>query len=592
MGQGSSQESFYQDEEDKFQMPHKVLRLLGKGSNGVVYVAEVTDANPPINIVVKKITLSHKRKRASQQFYLLRNEIDAIAKINHQNVLKYYGWNVAAASEEHSDESEAAHFQIFMEFCPGGTLQERSRRGVRFFHIREYTRQILEGLAYLHDAGIVHGNLTCENVLLTARNSLHVKIAGFGRVKHFHEKRRGSHSHDAGFATPAHLAPGSDAESARSTPANDIWGVGCVVLEMLHEGQVNELFDTSEEILDIVKQDNATIIKWFTGGELAGSHLAYFLKNRKVIECIRFLQACLRKEATSRPNAKELVEHPFVNDNLNELEIQTEEQLLSKFRVLSKVTDWMLQAVDQTGEAVILTRKELQLCNWMDEFVAIATVLAFSNELYNVTVHPQMLKRLGCWACRDEPSGHFMEKVTIVSAWDYNGPFIPLEEAITEGVGGFRTERVKSYARQIVRILEPVWASIRNAPLNSSVTVVDLCSSYFLLNKQRDKISMLPLLFPDVIKDETYRDWYISGNIWDLGLLVLGMLQGKLIEQVAPGQSVPIIPDTVDEESREFLLCCFTCFRPHDQSKSVWTRQAGNLQWSTDTLARHTFLNA
>lgn len=120
MGQGFSRELIGQ-EEATFLLPHETVRLLGKGHNGLVCIATVNDTfnRIPNTLVVKKITLSHKKKRAFEQLSLLRNEIDAVAKVNHPNVLKYYGWNITNAGEEHTDEAEVTHFQVFMEYCTG-----------------------------------------------------------------------------------------------------------------------------------------------------------------------------------------------------------------------------------------------------------------------------------------------------------------------------------------------------------------------------------------------------------------------------------------------------------------------------------------
>lgn len=275
----------------------------------------------------------------------------------------------------------------------------------------------------MHEVGIVHGNLTCENILLADRTILSLKIGGFGRVKHFHEKRRNSHGHESGFAAPVHVAPGSTEEGA-SRSSVDIWGVACVLIEMLHEGDVTDLFDTSEEILQTFSLDFESIIKWFIGGDniLGANHLAYFAKNWKVIECIKFMQSCLQKIPSNRPTATDLLKSPFIAEQFDDLEGQTEDEVLKDYKILSEVTSWMSQAVDPHGTAVILTRREIQLNNWMDEFVAVATVLAFTKERNIMPTHPQMMKRLECWVCRDPPNTSFLEKVTIISSWEYCGP--------------------------------------------------------------------------------------------------------------------------------------------------------------------------
>ena len=44
--------------------------------------------------------------------------------------------------------------------------------------LRKYTRQILEGLKYLHDRGAVHGDIKCLNMLLDHKGNL--KLSDYG----------------------------------------------------------------------------------------------------------------------------------------------------------------------------------------------------------------------------------------------------------------------------------------------------------------------------------------------------------------------------------------------------------------------------
>jgi serine/threonine protein kinase len=44
--------------------------------------------------------------------------------------------------------------------------------------LRKYTRQILEGLKYLHDRGAVHGDIKCLNMLLDHKGN--IKLSDFG----------------------------------------------------------------------------------------------------------------------------------------------------------------------------------------------------------------------------------------------------------------------------------------------------------------------------------------------------------------------------------------------------------------------------
>jgi serine/threonine protein kinase len=102
---------------------------LGKGKNGVVYVAELTSGELETpgasrHIAVKKVPLSFKKKRSSQQISALRNEIEVLVHLGHQNLVKYFGWNIKTPQEA-TDQPQATFFRIFMEFCAGLSIKFR-----------------------------------------------------------------------------------------------------------------------------------------------------------------------------------------------------------------------------------------------------------------------------------------------------------------------------------------------------------------------------------------------------------------------------------------------------------------------------------
>ncbi|OQV18025.1 hypothetical protein BV898_07966 [Hypsibius exemplaris] len=596
----------------EFRWPYVLQATLGKGKNGVVYVAELTNSGDGVvglgsrNIVVKKVPLSHKRKHSKQQVHALRDEIDALVSLEQGNLVKYFGWNIetpnedAAAAGGPGEQQQIAYFRIFMEFCSGGTLQQRARKGLRYSQLRDCTRQILEGLAYLHAAGIVHGDLTTSSIFLTDRAKLHLKIGGFGKL-HLLNALHAKKSPAQRNSFEAHNAPETQRASSHVKdidPKSDIWNVAFILIELLHEGEREE-FASTDELLQLIGGSLDSIIMWFLGAEslLGNAHLAYFAQNRKVIECISFLKACLQRNPADRPSAVELLRSAHISENLDEKEVRPETDVLDRFTVTNNMTEWLYQAVDNTtGKKVLLTKRVVELANWMDEFVTIATVVAFHSQLMVLDTHPQMITRTDCWACREPPSAAFVEEMTVYSCWNYSEPCILLEKVIANGDRGFSPHRVQNYARQVVAMLQPIWRGIQTCPLAANVVVLDLCSAYLLFNENHTKILMLPFLFPDVITDNDIRAWFIASNIWDLGMLVLSMSTGTLLlENREAGSFAPDIPDGLEEKSADFIARCFTCFKAHKAAGSGtgtgWLREPGVLTWSVEALAAHPFLS-
>ena len=69
---------------------------------------------------------------------------------------------------------------IVMELCPGGDLLNyvRKRRKLNEKYARFVFKQIMEGIAYLHDNNVAHRDIKLDNILLDGHGN--IKLGDFG----------------------------------------------------------------------------------------------------------------------------------------------------------------------------------------------------------------------------------------------------------------------------------------------------------------------------------------------------------------------------------------------------------------------------
>ncbi|XP_044428633.1 mitogen-activated protein kinase kinase kinase 3-like [Triticum aestivum] len=102
----------------------------------------------------------------------LEEEVKLLKNLSHPNIVRYLG----TVREEDT-------LNILLEFVPGGSIQSLLGKLGSFPEavIRKYTRQILQGLEYLHSNAIIHRDIKGANILVDNRGC--IKLADFGASK-------------------------------------------------------------------------------------------------------------------------------------------------------------------------------------------------------------------------------------------------------------------------------------------------------------------------------------------------------------------------------------------------------------------------
>ena len=145
---------------------YKYGRLIGQGAFGKV--------NLGLNILTGRIVAiksfnKNNAELTGDNMKKIKYETDLMKKLNHPNITKIL--------EMFEDEK---YFLIIMEYINGGNLFSfvKKRRKLSEKTAKFLFRQIILGIKYIHEQGIVHRDIKLENLLIDLNNN--VKICDFG----------------------------------------------------------------------------------------------------------------------------------------------------------------------------------------------------------------------------------------------------------------------------------------------------------------------------------------------------------------------------------------------------------------------------
>ncbi|KAF7837251.1 mitogen-activated protein kinase kinase kinase NPK1 isoform X1 [Senna tora] len=265
--------------------------LIGCGAFGRVYMGMNLDSGELIAVKQVLIAASSASKEKTQaHIWELEEEVKLLKNLKHPNIVRYLG----TAREEDS-------LNILLEFVPGGSISSLLGKFGSFPEsvIKMYTKQLLLGLEYLHSNGIIHRDIKGANILVDNKGC--IKLADFGASKKVVELAtiNGAKSMKG---TPYWMAPEVILQTGHSFSA-DIWSVGCTVIEMA----------TGKPPWSQQYQEVAALFHIGT----TKSHPP--IPEHLSVEAKDFLLKCLQKEPDLRSSASDLLQHPFVTCEYQEV---------------------------------------------------------------------------------------------------------------------------------------------------------------------------------------------------------------------------------------------------------------------------------
>ncbi|XP_035249269.1 mitogen-activated protein kinase kinase kinase 2 [Anguilla rostrata] len=258
-------------------------KLLGQGAFGRVYLCY--DADTGRELAVKQVQFDPESPETSKEVSALECEIQLLKNLFHERIVQYYGC---------LRDTQERTLSIFMEYMPGGSIKDQLKSyGALTENVtRKYTRQILEGVSYLHSNMIVHRDIKGANILRDSAGN--VKLGDFGASRRLQTICLSGTGIKSVTGTPYWMSPEVISGEGYGRKA-DIWSVGCTVVEMLTQRPPWAEFEAMAAIFKIATQPTNPVLPAHVS-----EHCRDFLRRIFV-------------ETKQRPAAEDLLRHIFVH---------------------------------------------------------------------------------------------------------------------------------------------------------------------------------------------------------------------------------------------------------------------------------------
>ncbi len=224
---------------------YRLLRLIGQGAMGRVYLAEDTriDRQVAIKVISTEIGAYPDDDATRDAIRLFHREAQTIAKLNHPHILPLFDFDEAS-----SDGSTPTY--MVMPFCTEGSLKDwlKQRQDMGPLapqDVVQLIRQAAGALQYAHDRGIIHRDVKPANFLIRSNrdnpNVPDLLLADFGVAKITAAATRSSQSVRG---TPIYMSP--EQWSGAPVPATDQYALAIMAFELLtgrspFQGNTNQI---------------------------------------------------------------------------------------------------------------------------------------------------------------------------------------------------------------------------------------------------------------------------------------------------------------------------------------------------------------
>uniref|UniRef100_A0A1I7RHA7 cyclin-dependent kinase n=1 Tax=Bursaphelenchus xylophilus TaxID=6326 RepID=A0A1I7RHA7_BURXY len=282
---------------------YKKIFDLGEGTYATVWLGKSLLTGK--SVAMKEMRLEHEEGAPCTAI----REVSLLRSLKHANVVTLH-------DIIYTDRVLTLVFE-FVERDLREYMEEIARL-ISIDNVKLFLVQLLRGLAYCHRRRILHRDLKPQNLLINRLGELKLADFGLARAQSIPTKTYSNEVVTLWYRPPDVLLGSTD-----YTTHIDMWGVGCILFEMLHHkpmfpGQSNEeqlklIFNmlgtpTMEECPDLCQMPG------FKQGNFKKQRAKSLIRQPRVdAQRADLLEKCLKYDGKKRISALDAMRHPFLD---------------------------------------------------------------------------------------------------------------------------------------------------------------------------------------------------------------------------------------------------------------------------------------
>jgi len=317
----------------KCSFTYNAERVLGSGSFGIVYQAQVVETGE--SVAIKKVFQDKRYKN---------RELQIMKELKHPNVVE-----LKHAFYTSGDKPGETYLNVVMEYCSDTIYRvmkhyTKMKQQVPQVFVQLYTYQMCRGCAYMHVVGICHRDIKPQNVLVDGRTHA-LKVCDFGSAK----KLVKGEPNVAYICSRYYRAPELIFGATDYSTVIDLWSLACVTAELILGQPIFPGESGVDQLVEIIK-----VLGTPTRDELMAMNPNYtefkfpqikphpwnkVFRSKTTPDTVDFVSKLLQYDPKLRPSGMSAIVHPLFD------ELRMQDAKISSTKPLPQLFDFSKEEI-------------------------------------------------------------------------------------------------------------------------------------------------------------------------------------------------------------------------------------------------------